>query len=51
MMMSMYERTMVTIEKIEVGRKIYADLYNHECITKEQYNELMNELCKKLSRV
>lgn len=51
MLMSMYERAMVTIEKIEVGRKIYADLYNHECITKEQYDELMKKLCKQLSEV
>lgn len=49
LMMSSYEVAMVTIEKIEVGRKIYADLYDRGCITKEQYDELMKKLCKQLS--
>ena len=51
MMMSMYEAAMVKIEKIEVGRKMYADLYDRGCITKEQYDELMKKLCKQLSAV
>lgn len=50
MLMSSYETAMVGIERVEVGRKIYADLYDRGCITKEKYDELMKSLCKQLTR-
>lgn len=46
--MTVYESKMIRLEKIEIGRKIYNDLYTNGLITKEEYETNIKVLCKEL---
>ena len=37
--MTVYDSKMIRLEKIEIRRKIYNDLYTKKIITKEEYEE------------
>ena len=47
--MSEYEAKMIGLEKIEIKRKLFNDLYTNGLITEEEYESTIRELYRKVS--
>lgn len=49
--MSVYETKRIRLEKIEIERKLYNDLYTKGLIIEEDYEAYIRELIKELSYI